>query len=315
MNNIAFTITSIVKSVFFFLLFIFSFFFFVQHSTQFALAQVLPVGFQQTTIASGIEAPVAMAFAPDGRIFVTEKGGKLRVIKNGSLLPQAFTTVSVNTVSERGLLGVTFDPDYATNRYVYVYYTRATPTIKNRLSRFTASVSNPDIAEPGSETIILDEINSDAGNHNGGAIHFGTDGKLYVAIGDSGNSAYAQNLDSLSGKILRVNKDGTIPSDNPFVGQSGTRGEIWAYGFRNPFTFAVNPTNGIININDVGEATWEEIDSLQKGGNYGWPTCEGNCSNAAFINPIASYNHTVGHSITGGVSYTGTQFPTEYQGT
>ena len=160
----------------------------------------------------------------------------------------------VTTNSERGLLGIAFDPNYATNRYVYLYYTRATPSIKNRVSRFTASVANPDLVTAGSEVVLLDDIPSDAGNHNGGAVHFGLDGKLSIATGDGGQtSANSQSLATLAGKLLRLNPDGTIPADNPFVGTAGARGEIWARGLRNPFTFGIDPTTGKIHINDVGQ--------------------------------------------------------------
>ena len=156
-----------------------------------------------------------MEFAPDGRLFVREQGGRLRVIKNGALLPTPFVTLTVNSSGERGLLGVTFDPDFATNNFVYVYYTATTPTVHNRISRFTA---NGDVAVAGSEVVILD-LNplSSATNHNGGAIHFGEDGKLYAAVGDNANGANAQTLANLLGKILRINADGSIPTDNPVL--------------------------------------------------------------------------------------------------
>src|SRR6185436_15595160 len=143
---------------------------------------------------------------------VAEQAGHLRVIKNGTLLPTDFVTLSVASNSERGLLGIAFDPNFAANRFIYLYYTRSTSPIKNRVSRFTASASNPDFAQSGSEVVILDNIGSDAGNHNGGAIHFGLDGKLYVAVGDGGsNSSNSQSLGTLSGKLLRINSNGTVP--------------------------------------------------------------------------------------------------------
>ncbi|MEX0616987.1 MAG: PQQ-dependent sugar dehydrogenase [Candidatus Woykebacteria bacterium] len=284
-------------------------------------ATTVPSGYAETPLVSGLSIPTAMEFAPDGRLFVSEKGGSLRVIKNGNLLSTPFLTVSVNTVSERGLLGIAFDPDFQNNRYIYVYYTRSSP-VKNRVSRFRASATNPDIVEAGSETVLVDNIASDAGNHNAGAVHFGTDGKLYITAGDGGSVATnSQDLSNLSGKILRINKDGTIPSDNPFVGQSGQRGEIWAYGLRNPFTFAVDPATGKIFLNDVGAGAWEEVNDIQKGKNYGWPNCEGpqgsgvgSCNNSAFTYPIYSYPHSGSSAITGGTFYRGTQFPADFDG-
>src|SRR6185295_674409 len=246
-------------------------------------------GFQESLVTGGLSNPTAMEFSPDGRLFVSEKAGHLRVIKNGTLLTADFVTISVATESERGLLGIAFDPGFATNRFVYVYYTRSASPIKNRVSRFTASATNPDVAQSGTEVVILDDIGSDAGNHNGGAIHFGLDGKLYVAIGEGGATpANSQSLSTLSGKLLRINPDGSVPADNPFVGTAGARGEIWALGLRNPYTFAVDPLSGKIHVNDVGQSSWEEINLAARGANYGWPACEGlSCgSDPNFTNPI-----------------------------
>lgn len=268
------------------------------------------------TYVSGFAPATSMEFAADGRIFVAERGGRVRVIKNGQLLPTPFLTVSVALNGERGLSGITLDPNFKTNGYVYIYYTRANEPIKNRLSRFTVSATNPDVADPNSEKILIDDIGSDSGIHNGGALHFGKDGKLYVAVGDGGSfRANAQILTNLSGKILRINPDGTIPNDNPFIGYSlpGVRTEIWAFGFRNPFTFAVDPVSGKIYVNDVGETTWEEINVLQRDGNYTWPRCEGpkntgvgECADADFQYPLYAYNHNKkGASITGATFYKG----------
>jgi glucose/arabinose dehydrogenase len=271
-------------------------------------------GFGETLVAGGLDEPTAMEFAPDGRLFVAQKSGRLRVIKNGLLLPTDFVTLSVTSNSERGLLGIAFDPDFATNRFVYVYYTRTALPIKNRVSRFTASAANPDVAMPG-EVILLDDIGSDGGNHNGGAIHFGLDGMLYVAIGDGGAiPTNSQSLSTVSGKLLRIDSDGSIPPDNPFVETEGARGEIWALGLRNPYTFAVDPLTGTIHINDVGQSTWEEVNLVARGANYGWPECEGVCADPEFTNPIHAYGREVGRAITGGTFYRGTQFQSQYVG-
>jgi glucose/arabinose dehydrogenase len=230
-------------------------------------------------------------------------------------------TVNVATPSEKGLLGVTFDPNYAANRYVYVFYTNAVDGL-NQISRFTASQADPNVAVAGSETVILDNISgSSADNHNGGAIHFGPDGKLYVAVGDNATSAEAQDLGSLRGKLLRLNPDGSCPSDNPFLSTPGARCEVYSYGLRNPFTFAFDPGDGRLRINDVGENTWEEINPGGAGANYGWPDCEGplgvgvgDCANPAYVYPIHAYTHALGSAITGGAFYRGSTFPAEFAG-
>jgi glucose/arabinose dehydrogenase len=175
------------------------------------------------------------------------------------------------------LLGIAFDPNFVSNQLVYGYYTSTTPTIHNRISRFTA---NGDVALAGSETIVMDMPNlSGATNHNGGALHFGPDGNLYVAVGDNANGTNAQTLSTRLGKILRITSTGGIPTDNPFFNTAtGDNRAIWALGVRNPFTFTFQAGVGRMFINDVGENTWEEINDGIAGSNYGWPTCEGFCN-------------------------------------
>jgi glucose/arabinose dehydrogenase len=279
----------------------------------------LPPGFQETLVAGGLHAPTAMEFAPDGRLFVAEQGGSLRVIENGVLLPTPFLTLPVNSSGERGLLGIAFDPAFTVNHYVYVYYTTASSPIHNRVSRFTAA---GDVAVPGSEVDLLDLDNlSSATNHNGGAIHFGLDGKLYIGVGENANGPNAQSLGTLLGKMLRINPDGSIPTDNPFYATAtGVDRAIWALGLRNPFTFAVQPGTGQIFINDVGESTWEEIDVGVPGANYGWPVTEGPTSDPRFHGPLFAYGHgagnTLGCAITGGTFYDPlvAEFPAAYTG-
>jgi glucose/arabinose dehydrogenase len=256
---------------------------------------------QDTVVAPGsISSATTMAVAPDGRIFVAEQGGRLRVIKNGALLAAPFVTVPVTSTNERGLLGVTFDPGFATNRWVYVYYTAASPVV-NRVVRYTASATNPDVADTTSARVILDNIPSESGYHNGGAIHFGPDGKLFVAVGENHAASNAQNTGSMAGKLHRVNADGTVPAGNPY---SNT---VWALGLRNPFTFDIERATGRIFINDVGASTHEEIDetSTTSGGvNFGWPETEGPTSDPRFRTPFHSYTHAGGHcAITGGAFY------------
>ncbi len=289
--------------------------------SQMALSATLPSGFAETRIATGLASPTAMAFAPDGRLFVAQQGGALRVISNGTLLAQPFLTVSVNSAGERGLLGVAFDPNFASNNFVYVYYTTSTAPIHNRLSRFTASAANPNVAAAGSEVQLMNLPNlSSATNHNGGAIHFGNDGRLYIAVGENANSANAQSFTTVLGKLLRINPDGSIPSDNPFLSQTtGMNQAIWARGLRNPFNFAIDRTNGRIHLNDVGENSWEEVNHAIAGANFGWPQTEGpNPAGVAGVRyPIHNYQNAGSFcAITGAAFYrpvTAT-FPAEYAG-
>ena len=282
-----------------------------------ARAATLPTGFSESLVASGLQSPTAMQFAPDGRLFVCEQGGRLRVIKNGALLPTPFLTLTVSSSGERGLLGVAFDPAFSSNQFIYLYYTATSPAVHNRISRFTA---NGDTVVPGSEVVILELNNlSSATNHNGGALAFGPDGKLYAAVGENANSANAQSMNNLLGKMLRINPDGSIPSDNPFfTSAAGQNRAIWALGLRNPFTFAFNPGRPELFINDVGQNTWEEINDGRAGANYGWPTTEGPTTDPRFVGPRHAYNHSDSGScaITGGAFYSPptAQFPAAYAG-
>jgi glucose/arabinose dehydrogenase len=282
----------------------------------------LPAGFIETQYGSTLNPgrPTAMEFAPDGRLFVCLQTGQLLVIKNGILLADPFVSLTVDSFGERGLLGVTFDPSFASNHFVYVYHTVPGSPAHNRVSRF---IANGDVAA-GSGTAILDLDNlSDATNHNGGAIHFGPDGKLYVAVGENANGANAQTLGNRLGKILRINADGSIPTDNPFFNvATGANRAIWALGLRNPFTFGFQPGTGRLFINDVGQNTWEEINDGIAGSNYGWSICEGFCSppNANIRDPLFEYGHgsdgTTGCAIVGGAFYNPPikQFPASYVG-
>jgi glucose/arabinose dehydrogenase len=279
-----------------------------------AHAATLPSGFQEALVASGLANPTAMQFSPDGRLFVCQQGGQLRVIRDGALLPTPFLTVPVSSAGERGLLGVAFDPAFASNQYVYIYYTASSPAPHNRISRFTAS---GDVAVAGSEVILFELDNlSSATNHNGGALAFGPDGKLYAAVGENANGAHAQSFANVLGKMLRINADGSIPADNPFYASTtGRNRAIWALGLRNPFTFAFNPAGTEMFINDVGQVTWEEIDTGLAGANYGWPETEGTTTDPRFESPRYVYGHTGGAcAITGGAFYAPltSQFPSSY---
>jgi glucose/arabinose dehydrogenase len=290
---------------------------FVIASTGVVNGATVPSGFTDSVVAAGLTDPTAMALAPDGRIFVCEQGGRLRVIKNGVLLATPFLTVTVDSRGERGLLGVAFDPNFVSNQLVYVYYTVPSPA-HNRVSRFTAS---GDVALAGSETILMELPNlSTATNHNSGAIHFGPDGNLYIAVGDNANGNNAQSFSTRLGKMLRITSTGTIPSDNPFFNQTtGDNRAIWALGLRNPFTFTFQPGTGRMFINDVGQSTWEEINDGIAGSNYGWPICEGLCNppNPSFRDPVFVYQNTgVDCAITGGAFYNPqiVQFPADFVG-
>lgn len=280
----------------------------------------VPAGFVQKTITSSLNAPTSMAFAPDGRLFVTEQTGALRVIVHGHLLARPFLRLRVDSNGERGLLGVAFDPHFRRNHYLYVYYTVPTAPEHNRVSRFTA---NGNVAVPGSQKPILNlDPLSSATNHNGGSLHFGPGGKLYVGVGENANGANSQTLANRLGKMLRINTDGSIPTGNPFYHQAhGANRAIWAMGLRNPFTFAFQRGTGRMFIDDVGENSHEEIDVGQAGANYGWDLCEGRTGCPPGIKlPYYTYPHSgpqpSGCAITGGTFYNPVHrlFPKRYVG-
>ncbi len=294
-----------------------------------------PAGFTlNSTWITGLSSATAFAFAPDGRLFVCQQGGALRVVKNGSLLSTPFLSLTVDSAGERGLLGIAFDPDFTNTRYLYVYYTVPAGigvSAHNRISRYRADATTPDVVESGSESILADLPDlSSATNHNGGALHFGADGKLYAGVGENANSAHASDPNDPLGKLLRFNADGTIPSDNPYVGtNTGLGRAVWAYGLRNPFTFAVQPGTGRIHINDVGQSTWEEVNLGTAQANYGWPSTEGPTNATGITGPLFAYGHSSapagqpastntflqGIAIAGGAFYpTGGPFGTRYEG-
>ncbi|THU41213.1 DNRLRE domain-containing protein [Niastella caeni] len=282
--------------------------------------QTLPANFQRVQVTASLSNPTAMAFTPDGRVLICQQSGQLRVVKNGSLLSTPAVSLSVNTSGERGLIGVAVDPGFTTNQYIYLYYTH-TSGPHNRVSRFTMS---GDVA--GSETPILDLPTLSGIYHNGGGLAFGNDGKLYVAVGENQVGSNSQNLDNYLGKLLRINSDGTVPTGNPFTGNAA-RSRIWAYGLRNPFTIASDPVSGKIFVNDVGNATWEEINDATAGGrNFGWPNKEGMCTSGCtgLTNPIYVYATNrndpppagQGCAINGGTFFNGaiSNYPSTYNG-
>jgi glucose/arabinose dehydrogenase len=301
----------------------------------------VPAGFSDTLVTN-VGSPTALAFTPDGRLLITTQGGTLRVWA-GTLLPNPALTLSVCAGSERGLLGVAVDPGFATNRRIYLFYTAN--TCVNRVSRFTffSIPGQENQVDPDSELILVNNMPSPAGNHNAGDLHIGKDGYLYISIGDGGcdyagggcggSNDASRDQHELTGKILRITLDGGIPPDNPFQGAgtarcnvtggttAGTKcQETFAWGFRNPFRFAMDPNAAgtRLFVNDVGQGAWEEIDAVQAGADYGWNCREGahvnstsgpcNPTPAGMVDPIYEYPHgTPGpaginncNSITGG---------------
>ncbi len=288
----------------------------------------LPPGFSDSLVAS-VSSPTAIAFTPDGRLLATTQGGTVRVVQNDVLLATAALTIpasSICTDVERGLLGVAVAPNFAANHRIFLYYTFKTPgsTCVNRVSRFILPDTN--VIDPASETVLIDNMPSTAGNHNAGDLLFGKDGFLYATIGDggcdyAGGGCAGQNDGSrdqqeLTGKLLRITEDGGIPASNPFQGAGTARcnvtggttagnkcQETYAWGFRNPFRFAADPNDPgtRIFVNDVGQGAWEEIDSIQAGADYGWNCREGRHTNntsgpcsptpAGMVDPIFEYAH------------------------
>ena len=297
-----------------------------------AAAVSVPLGFQDTLVAGSLSQPATLAFSPDGRLFIGEKAsGKIRIVENGTLLPTPFLDLTqlvppgtaLDNYFERGLLGIAFDPAFATNGFVYLYHTLCTQpssgtcaggASKNRVIRVHALGNVTDGAPP---VVILDGIDSDAGNHNAGWIDFGpVDHALYVATGDGGSDhTKSQNLGSLSGKVLRLEADGSIPTDNPYFGSPTARGEIWAAGLRNPWRCRFRD-DGRLLCADVGQDTWEELDVIFEANNYGWPTVEGPFTLAqypSFTPPILWYGHNgADAAIMGGDFGAKTDFPGDY---
>ena len=260
--------------------------------------------------------------------FVAEQDGVLyEVTSSGQVAPILDLTDRVlRAGNEQGLLSIALDPGFATNRNVWVFYSTANPT-RNVLARFTRSAGSGTI-DRASQLVILEQPKTFS-NHNGGAIRFGPDGMLYLGLGDGGSAGdpngNGQNLGVLLGKIIRIDvrnastsRPYAIPADNPFVGRSGARGEIWAYGFRNPWRMTFDAPTGALWVGDVGQDAVEEIDVVTRGGNYGWSNTEGDrcykpssgCDRTGMIGPVVTYAHSAGRcSIVGGFVYRGTKVP------
>lgn len=284
------------------------------------------VGIQ--TFATGFTNPVEIAHPDnDARLFVVEQGGKIKIVNpNGTTNSTAFltlTTATISTGGERGLLGLTFHPNYVTNGYFYVNYTNTSGNTV--IARYAVS-SDPNSADAGSATVLL-TINQPFNNHNGGSIKFGPDGYLYIGMGDGGSAGdpgnRAQSPNELLGKMLRIDVDSAfpygIPPDNPYYGALSIRNEIWAMGLRNPWKFSFDKIKGDLWIADVGQNQIEEINKASAtaaGLNYGWNCYEGNTIYSAcsalpidYTFPFAQYTHSFGCSITGGYFYNGSLYP------
>lgn len=262
---------------------------------QFTGGVPLPAGFTATTLTGTLTASTTMDVAPDGRIFVCEQGGTINIFENGAMLAAPFATLPTVANGERGLVGITFDPAFAANGYLYVYYTASTPAFHNRISRLTADRAAPDQMLPGSEVALVDLPDLVSTDHNGGALHFGPDGKLYVAVGNNVVNSNSQSLATPLGKVLRYNSDGSIPADNPFVAvTTGGNQAIWAYGVRNMFNFAFQPGTGLMLLDHVGENTWECVIPGLPGANYGWPNTEGPTTAGGITPPLFAYGHSDG---------------------
>ena len=291
-------------------------------SLAYAGSSTAPVRLQP--LATGLESPVYVTHAGDGsgRLFVVEQAGVIRIIRNGRLLARPFLDVRSRVISggEMGLLSVAFHPQYASNGRFFVNYTANSDSLRTVIAEYRVSDA-PDVA--GRAERVLLEIAQPYRNHNGGLNLFGPDGMLYIGMGDGGSGGdphnNGQRLDTLLGKLLRLDVNGEapygVPRDNPFVGRAGARGEIWAYGLRNPWRFSFDRATGRLFLADVGQNRWEEINLLEKGGNYGWRLMEGahcfnpetGCSTTGLILPIAEYGRELGCSVTGGYVYRGTR--------
>ncbi|MBV8781874.1 MAG: PQQ-dependent sugar dehydrogenase [Phycisphaerae bacterium] len=306
----------------------------------------LPTGFNDKVLATDIGSPTAIDVLPDGRALIAIKTGALRLVVHNAVQAKNVLSLPVDSAGERGLIGITHDPHFDTNHFIYIYHTvpaSSSTAAFNEISRYTL---NARVADPSSRVDIL-ALNhlSAATNHNGGAMRFGSDDMLYVGVGENAKSSNSQSLENLLGKVLRIDVSHIQPGDpindvaklvpagNPFATQtSGINGAIYALGFRNPFTIAVQPVTGTIFVDDVGSKTWEEIDRLLPGRNYGWPRSEGFAANGTpaqlgpgvYADPILSYNHHGGpagggNAIIGGAFYdpataAAHPFPADYVG-
>jgi len=291
-----------------------------------------PSSITLTPVVSGFSSPVDLQPSGDstGRLFVVEQAGTIRIVHGGVVLATPFLDIRtrVNFSGEMGLLGVAFHPGFAQNQRFYVNYVRllGASQIQSVIAEYQASAADANQADPATERILL-TVNQPFTNHKGGQVAFGPDKFLYIGLGDGGSGGdplgNGQNLQTLLGKMLRIDVDHTtgalpyaIPADNPFVAGGGLP-EIWAYGLRNPFRFSFDTASGKLFVGDVGQNLYEEVDILQKGGNYGWNVMEGlhcynpatGCDKTGLMLPIAEYGHSEGIAVIGGYVYHGPAIP------
>jgi glucose/arabinose dehydrogenase len=303
------------------------------------VAASAPAGFTATPLVQGLAQPTAAAFAPDGRLFVLEKAGAVRLwTPQAGLAADPVITLASCTGSEMGLLGLAFDPAFARTGFLYLYHTRppgddvrrcAEGSSAGRRNRVVRVTVTGDRADPASLVELIGSLRTDNGNHDGGCLRIGPDGFLYVGVGDTGNgdsggpgdatNPYARDLGALEGKILRLALDGRPAPGNPFLGRGGAADFVFALGLRNPFRFAFDPRTGLLWVGDVGQGSFEEVSIAHPGDDLGWPRCEGVQPAAACpadtVPPVHVYPHgDDGASVTGGVFYDGAQFDVAFRG-
>lgn len=308
---------------------------FAQSRPAMKTAGPLPITVRIQKVAANVQAPTALVFTGSGDGWLTEQSGKIRVIRNGALTDEIIIDLAPKLVKmhngyeERGLLGIALHPQFASNKKFYVVYSTPATQKANHTDVLAEYVwpANGAAVDPYSGRIGLTADKPD-GNHNGGCIQFGPDGYLYLSVGDGGGQhdqhgeiGNGQNLNTWLGKILRIDVNVpagyAVPKDNPFVGRSDAKPEIWAYGFRNVWRFSFDKASGQLFAGDLGQDNWEEADIVTKGGNYGWRIVEGthchnpenSCDAKGTILPITEYPHSTGLSITGGHVYNGKNIP------
>jgi glucose/arabinose dehydrogenase len=287
-----------------------------------APAATFPPGFSETRIAHDLRSPSGLAVAPDGRVFILQQEGVVRMVKGDTLLPQPFLTVpNMSFLWERGLMGIALDPRFDSTGHVYLFHTAELPVKHNRVIRVTAV---GDTASLASLEVIAEfpPLPARGGSdvswwHMGGGLEFGADGKLYVALGDHETAAAAPDLESVFGKVLRFNSDGTIPDDNPYFATAiGQNRAIWARGLRSPFTMAMKRGTSRLFVADVGGSSWEEVNEILAGKHYGWNLWEGASTSSDHVDPLYTFSRDEGCSVIGGDFYTpdSLRFPPWFKG-